>query len=279
MLPALAAVALAVALAAGPGRPAAEPGGAPLPLGSDAGAARAPVRAGVQVPGRIVLDGGSTRVGMPAVVFDHWNHRPLYTCRVCHLDLGFAMKAGDTKVTAQTNEDGTHCGACHDGKSLVEGRTIFRACWGWPRPDPIRGCLRCHTGPSPGAGGYEEFKRTMPADVAGDVDWVAASRRGVIAPADALPGVTPRRAAMRIDRDVEIRSKGTWMNDVVFSHKRHVSWIACELCHPDVFPVGRRGAVRYQMDEMRAGRYCGACHVSVAFPLSTCQRCHGRVVK
>jgi c(7)-type cytochrome triheme protein len=84
---------------------------------------------------------------------------------------------------------------------------------------------------------------------------------------------------MRIDRDVEIRSRGTWMNDVTFSHKKHVSWIACELCHPDVFPVGRRGVVRYRMDEMRAGRHCGACHLSVAFPLSTCQRCHGRVAR
>jgi c(7)-type cytochrome triheme protein len=84
---------------------------------------------------------------------------------------------------------------------------------------------------------------------------------------------------MRIDRDVEIRALGTWMNDVTFSHKKHVSWIACELCHPDIFPVGRRGAVRYRMDQMRAGRHCGACHANVAFPLSTCQRCHGRVIR
>lgn len=260
----------AVAVAAALGAAAAEP---------DAGGRPAAVRATVEIPGRVVLDGSSSRVAMPAVVFDHWSHRALYTCRVCHVDLGFAMRAGETRVSAETNEDGAHCGACHDGRTREDGRAVFRACWGWPRLDPARGCQRCHTGPSPGRpAGYEAFRQRMPLDVAGDVDWVAAGRRGLVRPADAIPGVTPRRAPMRIDRDVELRSAGTWMNDVTFSHRRHVSWIACELCHPDAFPM-RRGAARPRMEEMRAGRHCGACHASVAFPLSTCQRCHGRVLR
>jgi c(7)-type cytochrome triheme protein len=267
------AVAPTVALAI-----AAALGAAPAAAGDGATAGKAAaVHATVEVPGRVILDAFSGRVGMPAVLFDHWNHRALYTCRVCHVDLGFAMRAGETRVSAETNEDGAHCGACHDGKTLHDGRPVFRACWGWPRLDPARGCARCHTGPRSGRPvAYEAFQQAMPLDVAGDVDWVAASRRGLVRPADAVPGVTSRRPAMRIDRDVEIRSLGTWMNDVTFSHRKHVGWIACELCHPDVFPVGRRGAVRYRMEEMRAGRYCGACHLNVAFPLSSCQRCHGR---
>ncbi len=93
-------------------------------------------------------------------------------------------------------------------------------------------------------------------------------------PADAVDGVSTKRASMKIDRDVEIRAMGTWMNGVTFSHRKHVAWIACELCHPEIFPVTRRGSVKYDMDAMRAGRHCGACHLNVAFPLSTCERCH-----
>jgi c(7)-type cytochrome triheme protein len=242
-----------------------------------------PVYGAVELTGRVVLDAFSTPTGMPAVTFDHWNHRALYTCRVCHVDVGFAMKAGDTQVSAATNEAGQHCGACHDGKPHG-GQVIFRACWGWPKADPARGCTRCHTGPNPvPRPGYDELKRTMPVDVAGDVDWAAALRRGLVKPVDVVEGITAKRAPMRIDRDVEIRPLGSWMAGVTFSHKKHVAWIACELCHPEIFPVGRRGTVKYDMGLMRAGRHCGACHGSVAFPLATCRRCHagedGRAVR
>jgi c(7)-type cytochrome triheme protein len=237
--------------------------------------AAAPVYATVELRGRVLLDGSSTRAGLPAVTFDHWRHRLLYSCRVCHVDLGFAMKAGETQISAAGNESGAHCGACHDGKRVQDGTPIFRACYGWPRADAARGCTRCHTGPDRGPGaGYEELKQALPADVAGGIDWAAAARRGLVRPVDAVEGVTLKRTPLRIDRDVEIRPAGTWMSDVTFSHKRHVTWVGCELCHPEVFPVTRRDAVRYGMPELRAGRYCGACHLNVAFPLATCRRCH-----
>jgi len=240
-------------------------------------AAKAPaVFATVELHGRIVMDVFSTKANVPAVTFDHWRHRALYTCRVCHVDLGFAMNAGETQVSAATNEAGTHCGACHDGKRLQDGRPIFRACSGWPRTDAARGCTRCHTGPNraPGAA-YEELKRAMPLDVAGYIDWAAAMRRGVVKPVDGVEGISPKRPPMKVDHDVQIRPLGSWMNGVTFSHRKHVAWISCELCHPDVFPMSRREQVRYDMAAMRLGRHCGACHVSVAFPLGTCQRCHG----
>jgi c(7)-type cytochrome triheme protein len=244
----------------------------------------APVYTAVAIHGRVVLDTSSTRFGMPAVVFDHWRHRALYTCRVCHVDVGFAMKAGETRISAGTNENGTHCGACHNGKTQHQGRPIFRACAGWPRNDPARGCPRCHAGASAGVGAdHAAFVRAMPVDVAGDIDWAAAARRSLIRPADAVEGVTLKRSTMRIDRDVEIRPLGSWMNAVTFSHRRHVTWVACELCHPEVFPVTKRGSFKYDMAEMWGGRHCGACHLSVAFPLFTCPRCHaggdGRAVR
>jgi c(7)-type cytochrome triheme protein len=245
-----------------------------------------PVPAPVEVLGRVMMDAAAARAGVPAVTFDHWQHRASYTCRVCHVDLGFAMKAGETQVTAAANESGAYCGACHDGKRLHVGRPIVRACSGWPRTDAARGCTRCHTGPNRAPGpDYEEFKRSMPADAAGFIDWAAALRRGVVKPADELEGVSPKRPAIRVDRDVQIRALGTWMNGVTFSHRMHSVWIPCELCHPDIFPMSRREPVRYTMAAMREGRYCGACHVSVAFPLDgwSCARCHagenGRAVR
>jgi c(7)-type cytochrome triheme protein len=236
----------------------------------------AAVFARVELHGRVVMDVFSTKADVPAVTFDHWRHRALYTCRVCHVDLGFAMKAGETQVSSATNEAGTHCGACHDGKRLHDGRPIFRACAGWPRADAARGCTRCHTGKDlPPGPAYEQFKRTMPLDVAGYVDWAAAMRRGLVKPVDEVEGISPKRPPMRVDHDVPIRPLGSWMNGVTFSHRKHVAWISCELCHPDVFPMSRREPVRYDMASMYRGRHCGACHVSVAFPLGTCSRCHG----
>lgn len=235
-----------------------------------------PVDATPEVHGRVVLDALAAQAGVPAVTFDHWRHRTAYTCRACHVDLGFAMKAGETQVSAATNEAGSHCGACHDGRRAHEGRTIFRACNGWPRADPARGCTRCHTGRNHGPGrGWDAFKESMPLDRAGDVDWDLATRRGLIKPADGVEGISPRRAPLRIDREVDIRPSGSWMNGVTFSHRKHVAWVGCELCHPEIFPISRRGSSpRYGMAQIRAGAACGACHLTVAFPVSSCDRCH-----
>jgi len=35
------------------------------------------------------------------VVFDHWLHRAKFTCRLCHVDIGFAMKAEATDIRCQ----------------------------------------------------------------------------------------------------------------------------------------------------------------------------------
>jgi c(7)-type cytochrome triheme protein len=233
-------------------------------------------RGGIELHGRVVLDNFSSRLGNPAVAFDHWRHRAWYTCRVCHVDVGFATAAGETRVSASTNEDGQHCGACHDGKKQHDGRPIFRACSGWPRVDAARGCLRCHTGgtddPRPA---YDALARRLPVDAGGFIDWTAAIRQERITPVDTVEGVSLKRPTMRINRDVTIDAKGTWLGDVTFSHRRHASLNGCELCHPEVFPVTQRGSTRFRMSDVQAGQYCGVCHRNVAFPLDACPRCHG----
>ena len=77
---------------------------------------------------RVVLNKFSRKAGMAPVVFDHWLHRAEFTCRLCHVDLGFAMQAGDSGIDAETNAMGYYCGACHDGKRVYADRQIFAAC-------------------------------------------------------------------------------------------------------------------------------------------------------
>jgi c(7)-type cytochrome triheme protein len=247
------------------------------PAGSAAQGALVSSYAADELHGRVVLDNFSSTVRMPAVTFDHWRHRAMYTCRVCHVDLGFALEAGETRVSAGSNQAGQHCGACHDGKREYAGRAILRSCSGWPHADAARGCTLCHTGPDSGPGrGYAQFKKGMPLDSADYIDWaLVAQRGGLITPIDFLEGISEQHSAMKIDRNVTIQAKGTWLESVTFSHRKHAQWNGCELCHPEVFPVTQRGAVKYDMNAIRGGQYCGVCHANVAFPLDACKRCHG----
>ena len=82
--------------------------------------------------GKVTLDTYSTKAGFGPVVFDHWLHRSMYTCRVCHVDIGFGMKAKTSGIQARTNREGFHCGACHDGRKKHEGTPIFASCSGAP---------------------------------------------------------------------------------------------------------------------------------------------------
>ncbi len=61
----------------------------------------------------------SEKAGLSPVVFDYWLHRAKFTCRVCHVDIGFAMEASATKIKAETNIKGFHCGSCHNGKESM----------------------------------------------------------------------------------------------------------------------------------------------------------------
>ena len=49
--------------------------------------------------GKVILDSSSSGPG--AVVFDHWLHRSKFTCRLCHVDIGFAMQAKATGITGR----------------------------------------------------------------------------------------------------------------------------------------------------------------------------------
>ena len=71
--------------------------------------------------GTITIPASSRTDGPGPVIFEHLVHRSRYTCRLCHVDLGFAMKKGWSEIKAEDNMRGYFCGTCHNGTTTVEG--------------------------------------------------------------------------------------------------------------------------------------------------------------
>ena len=225
--------------------------------------------------GKVILNNHSSTPGPGPVVFDHWLHRAKFTCRLCHVDIGFAMQANATGISAGTNGQGFHCGACHDGKRLFEGKPVFAAC-----SDDTKGkeCNRCH---SVGKGSvrkfsYNAFTAKLPKGGFYGIDWMAAESGGEVKPVDFLEGVSVRRAAIQGREDFTLKARLPWVHPILFSHEQHSAWNGCELCHPEIFPTARKETVQFSMLLNVEGRYCGACHGKVAFPLNRCSACHPR---
>ncbi len=228
--------------------------------------------------GRVIIDNFSRRAGLAPVRFDHWLHRAIYTCRLCHVDIGFAMQANETKIKADANEKGFYCGACHDGARTYNESKIFPSCsTKTVKPEAGKRCTRCH---STGTNAekkleYAAFTAQFPKQTYWNlIDWEKAEAAWLVRPIDFLEGVSLPRRALKAQKDFSIASKSTWMPDIIFSHRKHITWNGCEVCHPEIFPSVKKGAVPYTMLEISAGRYCGVCHGRVAFPLNECERCH-----
>jgi len=232
--------------------------------------------------GMVVIGNYSQKAGLAPVVFDHWLHRAIYTCRLCHVDIGFAMEAGATKIKAEHNSKGFYCGSCHNGSRTHNKRVIFAACPGAGVLEDRTRCDRCHSLGKEIKRDYEfaSFIKDLPKQKLGNgVDWEKAEEKGLIKPVDYLEGISIKRSSLAAQKDFSIESKGPWMSDVIFSHKKHAVWNGCEVCHPEIFPSVKKGTVKYTMFEIDSGEYCGVCHDKVAFPILDCQRCHTKPVR
>jgi c(7)-type cytochrome triheme protein len=227
--------------------------------------------------GRVVLNNASEKAGLAPVVFDHWLHRAKFTCRLCHVDVGLAMSPGGTGITAADNAAGFYCGACHNGKSMDGGEKVFESCNAADARAPKATCLRCHSLGKNVTREYDfaTFTRGFPKGRFGNgVDWEKAEADGHVKPIDVLAGVSVPRATLASQKDFDLNPEQRGMPDIIFSHAKHTVWNGCELCHPDIFGAVKRGSVKYTMQDIFDGKSCGACHVTVAFPLQDCQRCH-----
>ena len=224
--------------------------------------------------GNVVINNFSTKNRIEPVVFRHWIHRSRFTCRVCHIDIGFAMNAEETRITEKDNRSGLYCGTCHNG----------RIAFGPNDPDPLNGksksCSKCHSYGKKVRlkNNFYEFAKGLPRDRFGNrIDWIKAEEKGLIKLTDYIEGVSFKRVKFKDIPDFEVSAQMPQMPDIIFSHKKHAIWNGCELCHPDLFGV-KKGSTPYSMEEIFNGRYCGACHDKVAFPNLDCQKCHTKPV-
>ncbi len=198
--------------------------------------------------GDIVMDSFVKERGSTPVVFSHAKHRAQFLCNVCHANLGFAIKTGDTRVEMSAITEGRYCGACHNGKIA------------WAAKD----CKRCHVDRAPA-------KDRPPTTKKGErVDWVELLHQGKINPRANLEGTVKQ---YRFDLDIDFPTPKSTVKGVRFSHAVHTEWLSCSVCHPAIFET-KRGANRIVMEEIARGEACGVCHMRVAFPVVDCTRCH-----
>lgn len=229
--------------------------------------------------GAVTISNFSQPAGISPVVFDHWVHRQHFTCRLCHVDIGFGMTANSTKIHAADNSRGFYCGTCHNGSMMQNGQKIFAACSSEYSRDDIKRCMRCHLLESNASKreAFYRFAEKMPRETFGNgINWEKAENEGLIKPVDYLKGVSVKKAKLRNQLDFAINTKVAGMPDIIFSHSKHTVWNGCELCHPEIFLGVKKGATKYTMIDLFEGKYCGACHVNVAFPQTDCQRCHSQ---
>ena len=232
--------------------------------------------------GKVVIKNHVKQSGFAPVVFDHWVHRSQFTCRLCHVDIGFTMSSGGTDITAAANKQGLYCGACHDGKRIFNGKQLFAACSDNVPKEGSSRCDRCHSLGKKVARerDFAAFAEKLPKEAFGNkINWEEAEAKGLIKLTDFLEGVSIKRPPLKQQKDFSVEVKASWIGEVVFSHKKHSLWNGCEVCHPEIFPNVQKGSTKYSMFQIINGQYCGVCHDRVAFPLQDCQRCHVKPVE
>lgn len=225
--------------------------------------------------GNVVMGNISEKKSMSPVVFNHWLHRALYTCRLCHIDIGFAMEADGTGITEEDNKNGLYCGACHNGKEAF-GPEIKNL----SEKKVTKNCDRCH---SYGKKvkfekDFYKFTKHFPRVKYGNgLDWIKAEDTGMVELTDYLKNFSVKADTLKYSTDIDFNSKIQEMPDIIFSHEKHTIWNGCALCHPAIFGI-KKGLSVYSMKDIVEGKYCGVCHGKVAFPNLACKSCHVKEV-
>lgn len=220
--------------------------------------------------GNVIINNYSEKNNIAPVVFKHWLHRSKYTCRVCHVDLGFAMEGGGSDIKEADNKNNLYCGSCHNGKEAFGATSRDKLV------SETQNCDRCHSFGKDVKFKYDfnEYLKNYPQARFGNrVDWMKAEAAGQIKLKDLVEGISIKRQAIPNPKDFDIKSTILGMPDIIFSHKIHAEINGCELCHPEIFGA-KKGSTKYNMQDIFAGKYCGACHAKVAFPFYDCQLCH-----
>ena len=213
--------------------------------------------------GNIVINRLSAEKDVMPVLFSHWAHRTNYTCRVCHVELEFSMKANDTGIVCNGGEmTGKYCTVCHNGK------TAFA-----PRGKEGENCDRCHNAFSdPDRARFAELKKKLPAAKFGnEIDWGKALANGLIKPKKSLSNSF---SPIVVDRTLLLEAEMAGIAPAVFPHKAHSEWLDCNICHPDIFNLKKKTTKHFSMWRILNKEFCGVCHLNIAFPVNDCKRCH-----
>ncbi|RJQ43551.1 MAG: hypothetical protein C4538_11825 [Nitrospiraceae bacterium] len=219
----------------------------------------------------VVMNTVSEKNNMAPVVFNHWLHRARYTCRVCHVDLKFAMKAGATAITEAANSKGRYCGACHNGNEAFASTDKEES-----GKKPVTNCVRCHSYGKTVQfeNNFYAYTKDFPrARFGNGIDWLKAEQKGQVKLKDFLEGVSTLKKEGENPSDEVLKPTVGEMPEIIFSHKKHAVWNGCELCHPVIFSE-KKGANKFTMAQIFEGKYCGTCHGKVSFSTLDCQRCH-----
>ena len=215
--------------------------------------------------GNVIMRTKSRKAGVAPVIFAHWSHRSRYTCRVCHQELGFSMRSGDTGITRSQYLAGKYCGACHNG------RIAFTAADG-PNPQ----CPRCHmVNTRDLERQFTKFTASLPlAPFGNGIDWVTALNDGKVQPTNVIDASTSSlQVPVKLRKPLKLGTSSP-RSDVGFSHQEHFIELDCSSCHPDIFSIKQKTTADFSMESNLYGQYCGACHMKVAFPMNDCRRCH-----
>ena len=215
--------------------------------------------------GDVVIDHASRGVGEDAVVFSHWSHRALYTCRVCHFELPFVMEANGSGISEEAHRKGQFCAACHDGETAF-GHTS-------------KNCSKCHTGVfADKESAFNKFRKSLElpeGNYGNKIDWIEAENRGLIEPKKSI--LEPDFEPIPYDQEFELPATWSMISPAHFSHDEHIRWLECSNCHPDIFAIEEEGTRHFLMEHILDGKFCGACHTKVAFPIDDCKACHPRM--
>jgi c(7)-type cytochrome triheme protein len=212
--------------------------------------------------GNVLISRQTGEMTMPTVSFSHWSHRTRYTCRVCHFELEFAMQANATEITEADNQSGKFCGTCHNGETAF-GHTQEH-------------CVYCHNfGMDGSTSRFESVKGLPRARFGNGIDWTRALGEGFIEPKKSI--IEENYQPFDFTSKLDLEADWGLIPGAEFPHEIHQEWLDCANCHPDIFNIKKKGTQKFDMQYNLEGKFCGVCHLRVAFPMDNCSRCHPKM--
>jgi c(7)-type cytochrome triheme protein len=211
--------------------------------------------------GNILISRTSGDNKIKPATFSHWIHRRKFTCRVCHFELEFNFKVNTTEITEGANRAGKYCGTsgCHDGK----------ASFGHKEPE----CEKCHNGNrSYKKERFAELSKLPTARFGNKIDWGKAVGQWRISPVKYLFTKPDKDVSFR--EEVRLESEWNGIPPSIFPHRTHSWLLDCSNCHPEPFNIKKKTTRNFSMLANLSGEFCGVCHLTVAFPMHDCKRCH-----